>query len=168
MDFKFTNEYPVSKLDEIISYLLGPRLWIPQIDYPDFSDWAEKTYKELKTDNKRALVVFSGFNIIGVAVYQRHKKFKDALEIKNLTVRPDVRGRYIASFLLRNSEIEGTKEFHSKYILCDAKARNYAIRLFLLKNRYKVFGKNDLYGLSSGDDFLYRKDNIQSETPVCQ
>ncbi|MBI2669820.1 MAG: hypothetical protein HYX20_01585 [Candidatus Yanofskybacteria bacterium] len=26
MDFKFTNEYPVSRLDEAVSFLSGPRL----------------------------------------------------------------------------------------------------------------------------------------------
>lgn len=157
MDFKFTNDYPAFRLDEIVSYLLGPRLWIPQVDYPDFSNWVEKVYEELKTDKKRAFVAFSGGNVVGVTVYQQHKKFKEVLEIKNLTVRPDMQGRYIANFLLRNSEIEGAKEFRSKYILCDAKARNYAIRLFLLKNRYKVLGKSDLYNLNSGDDLIYQK-----------
>jgi len=157
MDFKFTNEYSNSKIDEIVSYLLGPRLWIPQIDYPDFFDWADKAHKELKMNNKRALVAFSGSNIVGVTIYQRHKKFKDALEIKNLTVRPDMQGRYIASFLLRNSEVEGARDFHSKYILCDAKAHNYAIRLFLLRNKYEILSKSDLYSIGSGDDLIYRK-----------
>ena len=30
---------------------------------------------------------------------------------------------------------------YSKYILCDAKANNQAIRFFLMKNKYKVVGK---------------------------
>lgn len=157
MDFKFTNEYPASRLDEIVSYLSGPRLWIPQTDYPDFFDWAEKVHKELKADSKRVVVAFSGCDIVGVTVYQRHKKFRDALEIKNLTVRPDMRGRYIASFLMRNTEIEGCNEFNSKYILCDAKANNYPVRLFLLKHQYKIVRREDLYGLKSGEDIVYRK-----------
>ncbi len=157
MDFKFTNNYSVSRLDEIVSYLLGPRLWIPSTDYPDFLDWAQKVYGELKKDVKRALIALSENNVVGVAIYQRHKKYKDALEIKNLTVRPDMRGRYIASFLMRNAEIEGQREFNSGYVLCDAKASNYPVRLFLMKHQYKILRKEDLYGLNSGKDIVYRK-----------
>ncbi len=157
MDFKFTNNYPISRLDEIVSYMLGPRLWIPSTDYPDFLDWAQKVHGELKKDVKRALIALSENNVVGVAIYQRHKKYKDALEIKNLTVRPDMRGRYIASFLMRNAEIEGRREFNSNYVLCDAKVGNQAVRFFLMKHQYKIVRKEDLYGLNSGEDTVYKK-----------
>ena len=157
MNFVFTNEYPASKLDEVVSYLLGPRLWIPRGDYPDFWDWAEKTHKELKKETKRVLVAFNNKEIIGVTVYQRHKQYPEILEIKNLTVRPDQRGRYVASFLLRNTEIEGAKELQSKFILCDAKKNNLAVQWFLLKNHYQIAGKADLYNLGSGEDLIYKK-----------
>ena len=87
MNFKFTNEYSDSRIDEIVSYLLGPRLWIPTIDYPDFADWTEKTYKELKKERKRAMIVLSRNNVVGAIIYQKHKKKNDTLEIKNLTVK---------------------------------------------------------------------------------
>ena len=160
MDFKFTNNYPVSKLDEIISYLLGPRLWISNTDYPDFLNWAQKVHGELKKDVKRALIALSENNVVGVAIYQRHKRYKDALEIKNMTVRPDMRGRYIASFLMRNAEIEGQREFNSDYVLCDAKASNHPVRLFLMKHQYKIVRKEDLYGFNSGEDIIYKKNLI--------
>jgi len=38
IDFRFTDNYPISRLDEIIEYISGPRLWIPASDYPDFLD----------------------------------------------------------------------------------------------------------------------------------
>lgn len=157
MNFIFTNEYPIGRIDEIVSYLLGPRLWIQGNDYPDFLDWANKTYDELKKEQKRALVAIQSNKIVGVTIYQQHKKEKEALEIKNLTVRPDARGRYIASFLLRNSEIEGLRDFKSKYILCDAKENNFAIRGFLLKHHYRSVTKADLYHLGMGDDIVYKK-----------
>lgn len=157
MDFKFTNEYPMSRLDEAVSFLSGPRLWIPQNDYPDFLDWAQKIHSELKQDKKRAIIALSQNNIIGVVIYQRHKKDKTALEIKNLTVQPDARGRYIASFLLKNAEVEGTREFRPEFITCDAKAKNFEIMHFLLKHHYEISGKRDLYGLSSGEDLVYKK-----------
>jgi len=157
MDFRFTTEYPLSRLDEIISYLSGPRLFIPQRDYPDFFDWAEKTHRELKREQKRALIALSSNEIVGVCIYQKHKIYLDALEIKNLTVRPDQRGRYVASFLMRNAEEEGTREFMSSEILCDAKEKNFAVRQFLLKHHYQIVNHSDLYHLDAGEDLIYKK-----------
>lgn len=158
MEFKFTNEYPLHRVDEIISYLTGPRLWIPQNDYPDFFDWAQKAHRELKKELKRATIALCNNDVVGVVVYQKDKIIKDALEIKNITVRPDKRGRYIASFLLRNTEIEGVDEFKSSSIICDAKARNLEMMYFLQKHGYRITGKNDLYQLNTGQDLVYKKD----------
>ena len=157
MDFRFTSEYPVSRLDEIVSYLLGPRLWIPHTDYPDFSEWAQKTHQELKKESKRALLALSQREIVGVAIYQRHKKLKETLEVKNLTVRPDQRGRYIASFLMRNAEIEGARDFKSEQVLCDAKASNFAVQSFLIRHRYSILDRADLYQRGAGEDLVYQK-----------
>jgi ribosomal protein S18 acetylase RimI-like enzyme len=157
MDFVFTNEYPVGRIDEIVSFLLGPRLWIPKTDYPDFLDWAQRVHGELKKESKRALVALAHGTVVGAAIYQRHKKQTDTLEIKNLTVRPDVRGRYIASFLMRNAEIEGAREFGAHTALCDAKADNLSVQHFLLKHHYRIVGRHDLYQLHSGRDCVYQK-----------
>ena len=158
MDYRFTNEYRPTRLDEIVEYMLGPRLWIPQNDYPDAWDWAERAHAELKRQSKRALVAFDRDDVVGVLVYQRHKRHPDALEIKRLTVRPDRRGRYIASFLVRNAEIEGRREYGSRYALADSKARNVGIRGFLIRHNYRIAGKTDLYGLEAGEDLIYRKE----------
>lgn len=157
MDFHFTNEYPAARLDEIVHYLLGPRLWIAAASYPDFADWAQRAHVELGSERKRALLACSGTDIVGVVVYQRHKQRADALEIKNLTVRPDQRGRYLASFLVRNAEIEGVREFPVACVVCDAKADNAPIRKFLLRQRYAVVGRADLYDKGAGDDLIYEK-----------
>lgn len=157
MNLHFTNEYPASCLDEIVGYLLGPRLWIPRIQYPDFDEWLHKSFIELKNEQKRAMVALSGNDIAGVALYQRHKKDPRALEIKNLTVRPDMRGRYIASFLLRNVEIEGARDFNSSHIVCDAKADNLPIQTFLVRHRYEALKREDLYQKGAGHDIIYKK-----------
>ncbi len=157
MDFRFTNEYSFSKLDEVVSFLFGPRLWIPQVDYPDFFEWADRSHQELRKGVKRAMVVLSQGNVVGVTIYQKHKNLSDTLEIKNLTVRPDVRGRHIASFLLRNTELEGIAEFRSQYAICDAKRNNWPIKFFLFKHQYKIVGQDDLYSLKTGKDSIYKK-----------
>lgn len=156
-EFRFINEFPASRTDEIAEYLTGPRLWIPRTDYPDVLDWAQKVHTELKAEIKRAMVAYQGGEIVGVTVYQRDKRNPKALEIKNLTVRPDVRGRHVASFLLRNAEIEGAAEFRTEIAICDAKATNIAIKFFLLRQHYQIVDQTDLYGLGAGEDLIFRK-----------
>jgi ribosomal protein S18 acetylase RimI-like enzyme len=157
MDFRFTNEYPAARLDEIVHYLLGPRLWIAATSYPDFADWAARAHADLHAERKRALLALAYSDIVGVVVYQQHKQFDDALEIKNLTVRPDQRGRYLASFLVRNTEIEGIREFAVERVVCDAKADNVPIRRFLLQQHYTVVDRADLYRKGAGEDLVYEK-----------
>lgn len=158
MDFRFTTEYPLSRLDEIVAYLLGPRLWIPQTDYPDFEEWVEKVYREIREETKRAVIALSQNQIIGAAIYQCHKQFPKTLELKNLTIRPDQRGRYIASFLIRNTEVEGLREFKVTKILCDTKTTNLEMRFFLLKHHYRVIEETNLYHLDAGNDLIFCKD----------
>lgn len=155
MDFAFTNEG--NRFDEVVDYLRGPRLWIPRIDYPDFDRWAEKVHRQLKSEEKRALWALSHDDVVGVVIYQRHKTMGAALEIKNITVRPDMRGRFIASFLFRNAEIEGSRDYGVQEVLVDAKVSNVAIRSFLLGQGYRRRGVADLYRLGAGLDAVYGK-----------
>lgn len=156
-DVLFTTEVSISRTDEIIAYMLGPRLWIPQLDYPDFDRWAAKAHEQLKGEQKRAIVAIVRQQIVGVAIYQQHLTDPNALEIKNLTVRPDQRGRHIASFLLRNAELEGAQDFKASHVLVDAKVGNLAIRSFLHGHHYSAQAIVDLYRLNAGQDVVYRK-----------
>lgn len=166
MDFRFTNEFAPAQVDEIVGFLMGPRLWIPHGDYPDFLDWAQKVHAQLKSEAKRAIVALDRGQVVGAAVYQRHKGDAEALELKNLTVRPDKRGRYLASFLVRNAEIEGAREFGARRVVCDAKTGNVGIRLFLERHRYRVIGRDDLYGKGGGDDLVFRKELLLQPMPI--
>lgn len=157
MEVLFTSDRTVRMADEIVDYLLGPRLWVPKDDYPDYGDWVQKVWSQLRSEEKRALVGVSGRRVVGAVVYQPHRALPGVLEVKNLTVRPDVQGRHMASFLLRNAEVEGVRDFGSREVTLDAKARNAAIRAFLLRNGYAVSGVRDLYGLRAGDDVVFRK-----------
>ncbi len=157
MKFTFTNEFKLSRLDEIVDYLSGPRLWVPHVDYPDYYDWLQKVHTQIKSEKKRAIIALYEKQIVGVTIYQKHEQIRNALEIKNLTVRPDVQGRYVASFLLRNTEYLGYKDFKCSHVLCDAKSHNQAIKAFLLRHKYLPQGTADLYGLNSGDDIIFKK-----------
>lgn len=157
MNFVFTTDETCSRADEVVDYLRGPRLWIPARDYPDFSEWIDRTHGQLKSEEKRALLALSYGNVVGAIIYQAHKTIDKALEVKNITVRPDQRGRHIASFLLRNAEIEGAADFGSTHVLVDTKLRNYPVQAYLRRNGYSVKENTDLYRLGSGDDVVFTK-----------
>lgn len=157
MNFTFTTDDTFKRADEIVDYLLGPRLWIPRLDYPDFFAWVDRTHAQLKSEEKRAIVALSGGNVCGAVIYQKHKTEPDTLEIKNITVRPDMRGRYVASFLVRNAEVEGALDFKANRVVLDAKKRNSAIRSFLFKGGYLPLQTMDLYALGAGEDIVYAK-----------
>lgn len=157
MDFRFSTEESVRRADEIADYLRGPRLWIPRSDYPDFEDWLSRAHTQLKREEKRAVVATTAGRIAGVVLYQRHRSLRGVLEVKNITVRPDVRGRLFASFMLRNAEVEGVADFRCSSVVVDAKAGNVEVRRLLLGEGYRPSATSDLYGLGSGPDVLYSK-----------
>ena len=164
MDFRFTNEQTLFRTDEIVEHLRGPRLWIPRFDYPDFDEWLERSHEQLKSEKKRALLALSGNTIVGAVVYQKRVGVPNDLEIKNLSVRPDARGRYIANFLLRNAEIEGSKDFKCDRVVLDTKMGNRAIRQLLVRCGYQVSLIEDLYKLGAGRDVTYEKELTRSVT----
>ena len=157
MEFLFTTERTWSLADQVVDYLKGPRLWIPRTDYPDFDAWLEGAHQQLKNEDKRALLALSMGEIVGAVIYQRHRRNPETLEIKNISVRPDARGRHVASFLLRNAEIEGAGDFGCRRVVADAKASNLGVRAYLFRNGYQLLGRQDLYGLASGEDAVYMK-----------
>ncbi len=156
VDFTFTSDAG-NRTDELVDYLRGPRLWIPHEHYPDFDDWLERVHVQLKSEEKRALVALSHHSVVGAVIYQKHKTVPGSLEIKNLTVRPDMRGRFIASFLFRNAEVEGAADFDVDSVLIDAKDSNQAIRALLFQQGYRIQCTEELYGLGAGRDVVYGK-----------
>lgn len=157
MEFQFTTEQTLSRTDEVVDYLRGPRLWVPRVDYPDFDTWLVKVHRQLKSESKRAILALRQGQLVGVVLYQPHTELRDVLEIKNISILPDARGRYVASFLLRNAEIEGQKDFGSSMAVVDAKARNSVLRAFLARGGYHPLCQRDLYALGAGEDILYSR-----------
>jgi ribosomal protein S18 acetylase RimI-like enzyme len=153
----FTSDESWKRAEEITEHLRGPRLWIPRTDYPDLEAWTEKVCAQLRREEKRAMVAIVGGSVVAAVVYQRKGGSGKALEVKNISVRPDQRGRHIASFLLRNAEIEGARDFGTSRVVVDAKARNLEVRSFLTRNGYVPKEVSDLYGLGAGEDVTYLK-----------
>lgn len=71
MEFLFTNDSHPSRTDEIIEYLMGPRLWIPSTDYPDAINWLQRSHGEINAGTKRAMVAYHERRVAGVVIYQR-------------------------------------------------------------------------------------------------
>lgn len=155
MDLRVTDSLE-GRLDAVLGFLEGPRLWIPRQDYPDFVDWLHKAHGELQAGRKRAVVALEGSQVLGSVIYQPHRRLRGVLELKNISVRPESRGRLLASFLLRQAELAGMS-LGLRTVVVDAKARNIRIRRFLLSQRYTVRDTADLYGLGAGDDVVYTK-----------
>jgi ribosomal protein S18 acetylase RimI-like enzyme len=116
-----------------------------------------RTHAQLKYEAKRAVLAMARNGVVGVIIYQPHQKLPGVLEIKNISVRPDVRGRHIASVLLRNAEFEAVQDYGVREALVDAKVKNLGIRKYLLTNGYRPLWAKDLYRLGAGEDVLFRK-----------
>ena len=159
-DFRFTNEHSFGDLGSVADILMRPRLWIPtEADYPGHGEWVQKTEAQLAENEKRAMVAYSGSTPIGAVVYQRHQTRPNTAEIRNISVTDDARGRYVGSFLLRNTEIVALlNDFPDCHTITgDTKLTNPEMMAFVLKHGYTLEEITDLYGLSTGLDAVFSK-----------
>jgi len=157
MQIHFTNNFPLSRVDEVIDFTLGPRLWISDKGYPDLAQWGQRLYHDLKHSHKQALIALDHNQVVGSIVYRRHAQDSTALEIRRITVHPSQQGRYVSDFLLRNTEIQAQQDFGASHVTVDSKTDAFGMIHFLIRNGYKITDKVDLYGLGAGDDFIYKK-----------
>ena len=129
MFFAFTNEQGIARADEVVDYLRGPRLWVPRADYPDYDEWLGRVHCQLKSEEKRVMLALDRDAVVGAVVYQRHRADPRLLELKNVSVLPDARGRHVAAFLLRNVELEGARDYPG-VVAATVDAKAVGIHLF--------------------------------------
>lgn len=159
-EFRFTNEHRPSEAGKVASVLARPRLWIPtKQDYPDFDTWLMKTEAQIAGNNKRAMLSYAGSQPVGAVIYQRHETLPNTISIRNISVSPDSQGRYIGSFLLRNTEIEASQHDFPECtdVIVDTKITNSHMINFLVAHGYRVDEVADLYGLNAGLDAVLVK-----------
>jgi len=158
-EFRFVNELGSREIGDTIGVLEKPRLWIPETDYPDYYFWLEKVEEELGKDLKRGLLAYAGKEPVGAVLYQRHKGLDGTVEIKNISVSPDMRGRYFGAFMLRNVEMEALNFEYPDCdrIMVDTKTTNNDMIGFLLRQGYEPKTRTDLYGLGTGEDIVFTK-----------
>lgn len=138
----------------VIDFLRGPRLFVAAADYPDYHDWLQRIEPELACGTKRHLACIWNREMAGIIVWQRHKTRPHLLELKNLTVRPEASGRLVGSFLLRQAEVEGHREYSAVAAVCDAKQANRPVLSFLARSGYKPQMIDDLYRLRTSLDVV--------------
>lgn len=159
-DICISNEHSCSQVAGIIDVLRQPRLYVPtDQDYPNHNEWLEKTEHQLQTGMKRAMVAYIENTAVGTVIYQRNPVNHSELEVRNISVEQAARGRFIGSFLLKNSEIEAvSNDFPGvKEIVVDTKVTNREMIRFLTDHGYDVKEVVDLYGLGAGLDVVLTK-----------
>lgn len=156
MDFLFTDR--AGNADTVVNFLVRPRLAIPKDSYPDYSDWLDKVRFELNKEIKKFILCISKGFIIGAIIFQQHKLMKDFLELKNISISPNYSFRGIGMFLLRNAEIEGAKQYGTKYATADCKSNNLPVIKFLGRNKYKMVMSLDVYKKQAGLDSIFIKE----------
>ena len=80
------------------------------LGYPNYNRWVQRAEAEMLSGYKRTIIVISQGRVVGDLVYQPHKHLKGIAEIKNLRVNPKLNGRYFATFMLRQLEVETSRE----------------------------------------------------------
>jgi len=159
-EFRFNNEHTSAEVADIIDVLRQPRLWIPTgKDYPNHKNWLDKTEAQIASGSKKAMAAYMGKDAVGTVIYQELVGDIKTLEIKNISVSDDARGRYVRSFLLRNAEVEAIQnDFPNiEEIVVDTKLSNAQMIAFLESQDYSVKEITDLYGLGAGLDVVMSK-----------
>jgi ribosomal protein S18 acetylase RimI-like enzyme len=159
-EFRFTNDNTRREASDVIGVLRSPRLWIPtEVDYPDYATWLLKVEAQIVSGEKRAMVARHGRQAVGAVVYGRHQTQPDAVEIKNISIVPEARGRYVGGFLVRNTEVEavGNDFPGTSRVMVDTKTTNADMINFLNEQSYQVIDVTDLYGLGAGPDAVLEK-----------
>lgn len=162
-DFRFTNEFGSARaVGQVIDVLRRPRLWIPtQADYPAHDAWLEKVEQELLEGTaRRALLARYDRKPVGAIVYRRHEEHDNVLEIRNISILPEVKGRRFGSYMLRQVEWEGAEHDFPGVdtVMVDTKITNGAMIDFLRKgNGYKIAEVADIYGDDTGLDAVLTK-----------
>ena len=159
-EFRFNNDHNSAEVADIVDVLRQPRLWIPtEKDYPNHGAWLDKTEDLIISGKKRAMAAYMGKDAVGTVIYQRDPKEPTLLEIRNISVSDDARGRYVGSFLLRNAEIEAAQNDFpgiEQYVV-DTKTSNVEMIAFLESQGYSVQDITDLYGIGAGLDAVMSK-----------
>ena len=169
IEVRFSNDHSARQRGDVMTVLRQPRLWIPTAtDYPRHDEWLDKTESEIVNGDKRAMLGYSGNNPVGTIVYRRHETQDNAVEIRNISIDPLVRGRLFGAFMLRQVEIDAIwNDFEGvDTFWVDTKITNTDMIGFLESEGYAVTGIADLYKDGTGEDVILTKSIAKAYSQV--
>ena len=80
---------------------------------------------------------------VGVVIYQTSSNDEKTIEIKNFSINPNLRGRGLAYFLLKQVEHEALVDYPAAIsIVADTKRTNPDIISFAISQGFRLFGNN--------------------------
>lgn len=157
MDIRITNEITPSRAGKVMDVLRAPRLWIPtREDYGKGHDtWLQKVESELMTGKRSALLARIGDRSVGTVVWRENPDEDGVIDIRNISINPEAKGRYFGAFMLRNMEycMRETKP-DATLLRVDTKATNRDMLAFLARQGYETVDSLDLYESGKPDVVL--------------
>lgn len=169
MDIRITNEMTSSRAGKVMDVLRAPRLWIPtREDYGNGHDtWLQKVESELITGKRNALLARVGDCSVGTIVWRKNPDEDGVIDIRNISINPEIKGRYFGAFMLRNMEycIRETNP-EATLLRVDTKATNHDMLAFLAHQDYEAVDFLDIYE-SGKPDVVLEKPCSPSSLVAC-
>lgn len=140
MGFDFNIRSVKDRLDliELKSFLMGKHL-----NYPQYEDWVHRAMVEIDLGYKTGILAYERGTLIADLVYQPHKELPGFREIKNLRIHPRMRKRGLARFMIKQAEVEDTRDLLG--IIADAHDTQKDAILFLQSEGYVPISGCSLY-----------------------
>ncbi len=149
VDFHFRSVEDKKDLEKLIKWIR------PQgLNYPNWYSWVNKSFFEILSGYKKAIIVESNNLVLGSIIYQTHKENKWLLEIKNARISPRFWNKYCGSFLFKQVEVETKGKYGA--IICDLKSNQKGVFNFLLRQGYIPFGERALYDNHNPDIIMVK------------
>lgn len=123
------------------------------LNYPNYNAWVEKCKKELESNYKKAHYYTRNSDILGIIIFQPHKKEKNILEIKNFGVSSPNKKKGVGSRLYDSVEQYAKKQ---KFKKIQIDTHDNEMIDFLLKKGFKIMKKEALYSSSQIETILQK------------
>ncbi|MEK6760528.1 MAG: hypothetical protein AABX93_01245 [Nanoarchaeota archaeon] len=149
IDFSFRS-IELKNLDETTQFVASQNL-----GYPNYEAWIEKMRSELSFGIKHGILAYNNGIIVGDIVFQKHKQLVDFLELKNIRIHPNLRGRNFASFMLRQAELE----MPQSPVIVDARVNQADMINFLISQGYSSVTQMPLYDSHNQDIVMVKLRN---------
>ena len=124
-------------------------------NYQHYDEWVQRAEYELDGGSKKAILAYNDGRLIADLICQKHKQNSEAMEIKNVRVEGDMQGRHVASFLVKQAEMENF--WSSSLAVADVRSDRQDIISFMLECGFEETCTSHLYDLTNPPDVTLAK-----------